>query len=895
MADNNNKIHFEVTGDASQAEREFAQLRLKALRAMEGIEDETERLNAKLNTLSSKERLKINLLPEFSGRSIEKDIDKALSRDALRAFTEETKKGEPSREKMLWQIDQLRIGGEQLGRGSFGGIPNLLKAWAAGTDEASVAAGALSVRTLALGVAAGAAVIGVGFLIKGMVDAANAGAKAADALQKLEDQTGLSADRLQYFKAAATVTNVELESITKALGKYRDAASQAQNGNAELASIFKILGQNAKETSEDAFQKFIKRTSEISDESLRAKVETEVFGGSVRDLARSFRETSADGGKLRDKIQEFAQLQSGDALKAAQEYSRESKLLGLEFDQIYFKVANFTIPILRELAQAFRDLLSGNAFGPNSGIGMFDSWLDKQLEAADRNKERINGLAEGSIQSRKKLESTIIGAGQPNPFAGVTGFADPNKFANKSTAGEAGLRKLFGGKGGGGGAKDIKEIEVAMQALKNEIAEAERSAQNTIESVRRLFDLKSKLLDLELQLAEAQKLPNQRAKAILEVEGKRNDLLAKYNKELGETSEPLMKQMEATSKSINEANREGIEIIKEQDRAYRDLLLDMEDAEQRTRAIRNEAERIKVGILADSNLGKLNPRVVVNKSANAAINGENLRTDGFALGMDEQRNKLNKSFEDNLIGYDEYQVRLRALHAQEEAERERHKTAIEAIEQERINSLQRISPLQEAFNSASQKLFGEGTQAAVDFAAIAGQAFDSFASGMGDIVEQWVLLGSAGPDAMRKLTASVLAGLAKQAAVKAIYYLAEGIAAATNPLTASMAPGYFAAAAKMGAVAAIAGVAGRAIAGDSFKGQQGAASGAGGGGSNARPITIDQGLNDRGRADKPVVIHLRGEYQPGIIVKEVKQDYERNGAMRETFRGDIGGEGRTIV
>lgn len=91
-------------------------------------------------------------------------------------------------------------------------------------------------------------------------------------------------------------------------------------------------------------------------------------------------------------------------------------------------------------------------------------------------------------------------------------------------------------------------------------------------------------------------------------------------------------------------------------------------------------------------------------------------------------------------------------------------------------------------------------------------AFGSFAQGLGGIIEQFIMTGETGPQAMRKLTAGVLASVAAQAAVKAIFYTAEGIAAATNPFTAYMAPGYFAAAATMAVIAGGAAVAGRAVA-----------------------------------------------------------------------------------
>jgi hypothetical protein len=81
---------------------------------------------------------------------------------------------------------------------------------------------------------------------------------------------------------------------------------------------------------------------------------------------------------------------------------------------------------------------------------------------------------------------------------------------------------------------------------------------------------------------------------------------------------------------------------------------------------------------------------------------------------------------------------------------------------------------------------------------------------------------------MKKLVASVLAGVAAQSAVLAIFELAKGFAALFwNPAEAAA---HFKSAALFGILAVGAGVAGRAVAGDSFSQQAGAAGGGGGGG-----------------------------------------------------------------
>lgn len=131
------------------------------------------------------------------------------------------------------------------------------------------------------------------------------------------------------------------------------------------------------------------------------------------------------------------------------------------------------------------------------------------------------------------------------------------------------------------------------------------------------------------------------------------------------------------------------------------------------------------------------------------------------------------------------------------------------------------------FSPFEEGLFGEGGLDVIrgealeleaiyrDMGSMVSDVTGQMAAGVGALVEAWVLYGELGPGAVRKMVAAVLAGVAAEAAVKAVFQLAEGFAMLfINPGAAAA---HFKAAALYGAVAVGAAVAGRAIAGDSFK------------------------------------------------------------------------------
>jgi tape measure domain-containing protein len=95
------------------------------------------------------------------------------------------------------------------------------------------------------------------------------------------------------------------------------------------------------------------------------------------------------------------------------------------------------------------------------------------------------------------------------------------------------------------------------------------------------------------------------------------------------------------------------------------------------------------------------------------------------------------------------------------------------------------------------------------------EAFGELAQGVGSMVSDYVLLGEVGPDALKKVTAQVLASAAQEAAVKGIMALADGfIHLFTNPAQSAA---DFTAAGLYFAVAGVAAGVGRAVAGDLFK------------------------------------------------------------------------------
>jgi len=183
----------------------------------------------------------------------------------------------------------------------------------------------------------------------------------------------------------------------------------------------------------------------------------------------------------------------------------------------------------------------------------------------------------------------------------------------------------------------------------------------------------------------------------------------------------------------------------------------------------------------------------------------------------------------------------------------------------------------EALPTVSQQMGNFGTMMQ--------DVFSNIANGLQNVIQGFIMTGRIGGQAFKALAASIISSVVAQSAVKAIFELAEGFAAAARFDYAS-AMQHFTAAKFYGVVAGVAAAAAvgmAAIGPGGGEGGQFLAQDRGGGGTMIR----EQGGR---RSSEPQVIIIRAETEPGVMVSKVIQDYKSNGEMRSTLRRDLLGE-----
>jgi hypothetical protein len=468
-----------------------------------------------------------------------------------------------------------------------------------------------------------------------------------------------------------------------------------------------------------------------------------------------------------------------------------------------------------------------------------------------------------------------------------------------------------------------KEFRAAVEAA------ADDSAMRDKEQLRRLLDAKA-LDEIQYQRAvvAVNLSTNARKRRILDDEIK--DLtqhiadVKKIRFEEAAVSETVLDALAAQKGKREAIEREGVKIVEDgtyaisislQQRAALYVKLDTEAANSlRLRALqerRYELERLA------STIG-LNAKLI-----------EELRK----LAREEQQERHNRLMDE--IAAREAEARAIDTGGEHKLEIEKRYNALRKQENDRFNNEKKQSDADTARDTALQGGAGgflsglqtgqlakleAGVQSFADVSKVAfsavGVAVNGLAKGIGNLVQNWVLMGSQADISMKKLVATVLAGVAAQAATLAVFETALGIAALTpfGAIIYGTAAQHFAAAALFASIATAAAVVGRLAAGNDFqstnKGTASQTSASNTGSQQqatpireewqqpARSPIVDIARRNAGGVDSAavlsaikeglegLVIRAKITRDPGSVAEMWIEEYNLNGRLRKTVLED---------
>ena len=261
------------------------------------------------------------------------------------------------------------------------GMKNLADEEKGVSSESDNASGKIGAMAVALGNLAAdaikAGIKGIADAVKEIaqffIDATKGAAEFADEINTLSKTTGLSADTLQEYKYAASLLDVDLETITGSLTKLTSKMASAQGGTGAAAEAFDRLGVSVTDENgnlrdaNDVFNDAIAALGTIENETERDATAMDLFGKSAKDLNPLIEASNGELEALRQEAHDVGYVMSTDTLNSMNEVQDGFDRLGLSAEslknQIGTSIGQYMLPYLNDLVSAFQNLAGTHDVG----------------------------------------------------------------------------------------------------------------------------------------------------------------------------------------------------------------------------------------------------------------------------------------------------------------------------------------------------------------------------------------------------------------------------------------------------------------------------------------------------------------------------------------------------
>lgn len=312
------------------------------------------------------------------------------------------------------------------------GMKNLADEEKGVSKESDNASGKIGAMAVALGNLAAdaikAGIKGIADAVKEIaqffIDATKGAAEFADEINTLSKTTGLSADTLQEYKYAASLLDVDLETITGSLTKLTSKMASAQGGTGAAAEAFDRLGVSVTDENgnlrdaNDVFNDAIAALGTIENETERDATAMDLFGKSAKDLNPLIEASNGELEALRQEAHDVGYVMSTDTLNAMNGVQDGFDRLGLAADsaknQIGSAVGQFILPYMNDLVSAVQTLLkTGNVdefIDSISGVinDLIAALMDALPVVLKAGAEIIGKLIMGINSMLPKLAPTVV-------------------------------------------------------------------------------------------------------------------------------------------------------------------------------------------------------------------------------------------------------------------------------------------------------------------------------------------------------------------------------------------------------------------------------------------------------------------------------------------------------
>jgi hypothetical protein len=623
------------------------------------------------------------------------------------------------------------------------------------------------------------------------VAAANAGAHIYD----LSLVTNLSAETLSGLSVAAELGGSSLDTVANAFVRLQ---RQVAEGSPEVLAALQLFGLTAEDVMRDlegSIDQFLIAFNRMEPGVQRTAAVMQLFGRNGAALTPVFAEMEkglagviTEAKNLGVAFDESAAAKADRVDDALTKLTLTAKGLAYELGRPFVEGAHAAAAALEKLEKAgYKADLSLK----NMGITLLEATSGGAVvQGILKLKELIESIKPPDLKGVTDLGKTFK-EGKPVPGAKSTEELRREFELEKEREFQAKVQKIYDDaraaaakrpKAGGAVAKDLEEAALALNRINREMSRTEDARQQAQEAADRAR--KKDVANIKEYYEERVRIENEFLDtALANIEKQRQLVLKDKGLLPRQRTEALEALAEKERKLYDESARRQEKFNDDRVQQEQDLVDKME----------SEYEK------------DLQNKISNNEKKLAA---EKKFHDAMKRAFEQARRDREQEARDQVAEGE------RALKLQDDLKRHREETQRD-LPGSNINIFGADPEGEmtkfEAFGAGMRGALGDLSDSFGTFRDIAGQAFAAVAAAAQQVLATFILTGKGGSFALKKLTADIIAALAIQSAVKAIFELAEGFAALANPITAWQAPFHFAAAKFYAIVAGVAGGIGLAI------------------------------------------------------------------------------------
>jgi len=213
----------------------------------------------------------------------------------------------------------------------------------------------------------------------------------ADRILDLNAITGMTTDAIQEWQFVTKEAGVSTEAVTNATQKLTKQMFSLENDSGKAAESFEKLGLNFEEfndlSADKRIETLINRLGTIEDETERARIGTELLGGSWQDIAPIVALGADAISNARQEARDMGAVMDGEALNAANDFRIQMEKLKTQFQVAGREIGMKFLPILSD---TLVPLIQNNILPLiDKLINFVVKWIDKFMALDDKTKNII--------------------------------------------------------------------------------------------------------------------------------------------------------------------------------------------------------------------------------------------------------------------------------------------------------------------------------------------------------------------------------------------------------------------------------------------------------------------------------------------------------------------------